>query len=71
MEEKKELVKKAELLILPNVIFDEGRLTRNDIVYRQDSIKQLVNNDTRRFFNSEELEREMIPRMVKIDKYFC
>ena len=38
-EEARELQKKAELLILPNVTYDDdGRLTRNDIIYRQDSL---------------------------------
>lgn len=41
------------------------------MVYRQDSLRQLANNDTRRYFNSEELANEIVPQMQKLDKYFC
>lgn len=41
------------------------------MVYRQDSLRQLANNDTRRYFNSEELAKEIVPQMQKLDKYFC
>ena len=41
------------------------------MVYRQDSLRQLAKNDTRRYFNSEELAKEIVPQMQKLDKYFC
>lgn len=41
------------------------------MIYRQDSIRQLQKNDTRRYFNSDELAKELVPQMMKLDKYFC
>ena len=30
-----------------------------------------MNNDTRRYFSSEDLEKELIPLLMKLDKYFA
>ena len=29
-----------------------------------------MDNDSRRYFNSEELEKELVPSMMRLDKYF-
>ena len=61
------------MMSLPNIknIQKSGiKHNRNSIIYRQDSLNQLANNDTRRYFNSKELRKEMVPSMMKLDKYF-
>ena len=49
---------------------DKAR-TRNGITYRRDSLRQLNNNDSRRHFGGAELERDIIPRLMKLDRYFA
>ena len=40
------------------------------MLYKQDSIRQLLKNDTRRYFPTKEIDNDLIPRMMKHDKYF-
>lgn len=51
-----------------NIMAKEGK--REKIIYRQDSLKQLLKNDSRRYFNQDNLEEDILPQMMKLDKYF-
>ena len=41
-----------------------------EMLYKQDSLRQLIKNDSRRYFPQKELDKDLIPRMMKHDKYF-
>lgn len=43
----------------------------DQIVYGKDSMRELTQNDSRRYFQSDAIDKDMIPRMQKIDSYFA